>query len=145
MSRIILGYQNQHHGPAPTQSNIGPMVSVHFTPKTYDTLLLPPLGFTRATDNGFLWVLNYEHTTRSTTILSRNEFTKFSCSSDAKLIYRDEQQPFWNVRGVQSQHGTFVIYGCSWLLALLVSKSIVGKLHTDAILTLLITVIHSLF
>lgn len=76
-----------------------------------------------------------DHTTRNTTILSRIESTKL-CSSDAKLIYREEQQPFWNVRGEQSQHGTFVNYSRSRLSPHSNARAIVEKLYTVSIFTL---------
>lgn len=76
-----------------------------------------------------------DHTTRITTISPRVEFTELY-SSDAKLIYREEQQPFWNVRGEQSQHGTFVNYSRSRLLLHSNIGVIVEKLYAVSILTL---------
>lgn len=76
-----------------------------------------------------------DHTTRITTISSRIESTELY-SSDAKLIYREEQQPFWNVRGEQSQHGTFVNYSRSRLLLHSNTRAIVEKLYAVSILTL---------
>lgn len=75
------------------------------------------------------------HTTRNTTISSRFKSIEL-CSSDAKLIYREEQQPFWNVRGEQSQHGTFVIYSRSRLSFYSNTRAIVEKLYAVSILTL---------
>lgn len=75
------------------------------------------------------------HQTRNTRIPSRSKFTDL-CSSDAKLIYREEQQPFWNVQGVQSRHGTLANYSRSTLLLHSKCARIVHKLYAASIFTL---------
>lgn len=104
----------------------------------------PGKGFPGKLSAAYFRLFTRYYTTRNTALSSRNESTTL-CSSDAKLIYREEQQPFWNVRGVQSKHGTFANYDRSFLDTLSNSILMVEKLYTASILTLFIIVLHSIF
>lgn len=84
------------------------------------------------------------HQTRNARISSRIESTDL-CSSDAKLIYREEQQPFWNVRGVQSRHGTLANYCRSRLSLHSTRTNLVNELYAASISTRMVTKHHFVF
>lgn len=84
------------------------------------------------------------HQTRNARISSRIESTDL-CSSDAKLIYREEQQPFWNVRGVQSRHGTLANYCRSRRSLHSTRANLVNELYAASISTHMVTKHHFVF
>jgi hypothetical protein len=108
---------------------------VSTTPKTYDTTLLSRPNYACGFVQHLFLIFSLYHTTRNTRIWSQILSTDL-CSSDAKLIYRKEQQPFWNVRGVQSRHGTLADCGRSCLSLHFKRGAIVEKLYAVSIFTL---------
>lgn len=99
-----------------SQGNISPMVTqCPLQSKHMIRHYCPAPGPPGALSFDLFRLFTWNHSTSNTRISSRIKTTDLYFS-DAKLIYREEQQPFWNVRGVQSRHGTLVNYSRSRLL-----------------------------
>lgn len=101
-------------------------------------------GTPGAQSSPFLRFYTRFHQTRYARIPSRVESTDL-CSSDAKLIYREEQQPFWNVRGVQSRHGTLANYSRSRLSLHSTRTNLINELYAASISTRMVTKHHFVF
>lgn len=112
--------------------------------KTYDTPLLSCPRYARGTVC-FLFPPFYirPHVLQHAIIFINKNHRL--CSSDAKLKYREEQQPFWNVRGVQSRHGILVNFCYSCVFSGSKCYTVFEKKFAEFICTLKFTKHHSIF